>query len=193
MKKYNCVFSLSFKMTFILCISHRYIFTIASKLDIEQLQRRSPRGSCSSSPSNFSPTGHIITGDVNIVQIENDLGYLILKGPKFGDPSSVKWHHTVMYLMDCMEEYSIPWTKSEGEKLDTLSEWIKSIFKLLKSHIHHLSGKMPTIYLLFLRNQKWYMNYVDCVKTVCCFQQIKQVIALSSFVNISIMNVFKIN
>jgi hypothetical protein len=28
----------------------------------------------------------------------------------------------------------------------TLSEWIKSIRKLLKSHIHHLLGKMRTNY-----------------------------------------------
>jgi hypothetical protein len=31
-------------------------------------------------------------------------------------------------------------------ELDTLSEWIKSIQKLLKFRIHHLSGKMHTIY-----------------------------------------------
>jgi hypothetical protein len=48
--------------------------------------------------------------------------------------------------MDSVEEYARRWTKSEGEELDTLSEWIKSIRKLLKSRIHHLSGKMCTIY-----------------------------------------------
>ena len=48
--------------------------------------------------------------------------------------------------MDSVEEYARRWTKSEGEELDTLSEWIKSIRKLLKSRIHLLSGKMRTIY-----------------------------------------------
>ena len=48
--------------------------------------------------------------------------------------------------MDSVEEYARRWTKSEGEEFDTLSEWIKSIRKLLKSRIHHLSGKMRTIY-----------------------------------------------
>jgi hypothetical protein len=48
--------------------------------------------------------------------------------------------------MDSVEEYARRWTKSEGEEIDTLSEWIKSIRKLLKSRIHHLSGKMRTIY-----------------------------------------------
>jgi hypothetical protein len=48
--------------------------------------------------------------------------------------------------MDSVEKYARRWANSEGEELDTLSEWIKSICKLLKSRIHHLSGKMRTIY-----------------------------------------------
>jgi hypothetical protein len=48
--------------------------------------------------------------------------------------------------MDTVEVYARRWAKSEGEELDTLSELIKSIRKLLKSRIHHLLGKMCTIY-----------------------------------------------
>jgi hypothetical protein len=48
--------------------------------------------------------------------------------------------------MDSVKEYTRCWTKSEGEELDTLYEWIKNIRKLLKSRIHYLSGKMHTIY-----------------------------------------------
>jgi hypothetical protein len=54
--------------------------------------------------------------------------------------------------MDSVEEYARRWTKSEGEELDTLSEWIKNIRKLLKSRIHHLSGKMRTIYPSVFKN-----------------------------------------
>jgi hypothetical protein len=48
--------------------------------------------------------------------------------------------------MDSVEEYARCWTKSLEEELDALSEWIKSIRKLSKSCIHHLSGKVCTIY-----------------------------------------------
>ena len=51
-----------------------------------------------------------------------------------------------MTIMNSVEEYARRWTKSEGEELETLSEWIKSIRSLLKSCIHHLTGKMRTIY-----------------------------------------------
>ena len=54
--------------------------------------------------------------------------------------------------MDSVEEYARRWAKSEGEELDTLSEWIKNILKLLKSRIHHLSGKMWTIYPSIFKN-----------------------------------------
>ena len=51
-----------------------------------------------------------------------------------------------MNIMNSMEEYARRWTKSEREELDTLSEWIKTIRNLLKFLIHHLTGKMCTIY-----------------------------------------------
>ena len=144
-----------FKMKSTPCISYRYNSTIASKLfnykqtlqclDIEQLQRNPPKCTCSSSSFNYGPAGHIITGDINIVQSE-DLKSLILKGPKFREPRSFKWRQNFMTIMNSVEEYARRWTKSEGEELDTLSEWIKSIRSLLKSRIHHLTGKMRTIY-----------------------------------------------
>jgi hypothetical protein len=89
-----------FKMNSTTCISYRYTSIIASKLfnykqtlqclDIEQIRQNLPKCSCSSSLLNYTPAGHIITGDVNIVQNE-DLRSLILKGPKFREPRSFKW------------------------------------------------------------------------------------------------------
>jgi hypothetical protein len=52
---------------------------------------------------------------------------MILKDPKFREPLSIKWRENFMSIMDSVEEYARHWTKSEGEELDTLSEWIKSI------------------------------------------------------------------
>jgi hypothetical protein len=54
--------------------------------------------------------------------------------------------------MYSVEEYARHWTKSEKEELDTLSEWIKNIRKISKSSIHHLSGKMRSIYPSVFKN-----------------------------------------
>jgi hypothetical protein len=97
------------------CISYKYIPTIASKLfnyeqilqclDIEHLLLNPPRCSCSSSPFNYQPAGHVITGDVSIVRNE-ELMSLSLKDPKFRGLRSFKM------------------AKSKKE-LDSLSEWVK--------------------------------------------------------------------
>jgi hypothetical protein len=81
-----------FKSKFTPCISYKYTPTVASKLfnykptlqciDIEHHLQNPLTCSCSSSPSNYQPAGHVITGDVNIVRNE-ELKSLILKGPKF--------------------------------------------------------------------------------------------------------------
>jgi hypothetical protein len=117
-----------YKMKSTPCISYRYTSTIASKLfnykqtlqclDIKQLRQNPQKCSCSSSPFNYSPAGHIITGDVNIVQNE-DLRSLILKDPKFREPRSFKWRQNFVSIMDSVEEYARRWAKSEGEELDT--------------------------------------------------------------------------
>jgi hypothetical protein len=73
-----------------------------------------------------------------------------LKGPKFRENGDKNFTS----IMDSVAEYARRWIISEEEELDTLTERNKSIRKLLKPHIHYLSGKMRTILLSF-RNQKW--------------------------------------
>jgi hypothetical protein len=151
-----------FKMKSTICISYRYTSTIASKffnykqtlqcLGIEQLRQNPTKCLCSFPPFNYSSAGHIITRDVIIVQNE-DLKSIILK-----EPRSSKWRQNFVFIMDSVEEYGIyarRWTKSKGEELDNLSEWIRSIQKLLKSRIHNLWVKCALFILLPLRNQKW--------------------------------------
>jgi hypothetical protein len=73
-----------------------------------------------------------------------------------------------MSIMDSVEEYARRWTKSEGKELDTLSEWIKNIGKLLRSRINHLSGKICTLYLSLFKKPDVVMSCVDCMITLYC-------------------------
>ena len=135
------------------CISYNYTSTIASKLfnykqtlqclDIDNIILNPPTCSCSS--FNYSPAGHVITGDVNIVENE-DLRSLISKGPKFREPRSFNWRQNFISIMNSVEDYARRWVKYEKEELDTLSEWIKSIRRILKSRIRHIRRKVRTIY-----------------------------------------------
>lgn len=87
----------------------------------------------------LSPTGHVITGDVNLVN-NDDLKSLIMKGPKFREPRSFTWRRNFIHIMNAVEDYAKRWAKSEKEELDTLSEWVKSIRCILKYRIKRLRG-----------------------------------------------------
>jgi hypothetical protein len=92
--------------------------------------------------------------------------------------------------VDSLEEYARRWTKSEGEELDTLSEWIKSIRKILKSHIHHLSGKMRTIYPCVFKESGVVNELHRLHDNFLLVPADKTSKKLSSFVKITIMNAY---
>jgi hypothetical protein len=83
-----------------------------------------------------------------------------------------------------VEECARRWIKSEGEELDTLSEWLKRSGKL-KTPIHHLMGKMCTAVFkkpeIANELRRLHDNFVLVPADKA---------TLSSFVKISIMNVF---
>jgi hypothetical protein len=110
--------------------------------DIDHLLQNLPTCSCSSSPFNYQPDGHVITCNVNIVRNE-EVKSLILKGPKFREPRSLKWQQNFISIMDSVEDYARRWAKSE---LDSSSESVKCIRGILKSRMKHVPSKMRTIY-----------------------------------------------
>jgi hypothetical protein len=112
------------------CISYTCTPTIACKLfnykqtlqslNIHHLTLNPPTCSCSSPSFNYSPAGHIITGDVDIVENEV-LKSLIRKGPKFREPRSLIWRQNFVSIVNAVEDYAKRWAKRENEELDTLS------------------------------------------------------------------------
>jgi hypothetical protein len=114
-------------------------------LDIEHLTLDPFTCSCSSSPFNYSPAGHIITGDVDTVENE-DLKSLIRKSPKFREPRSFNWRQNFVSIMNAIEDYANRWDKRENEELNTLSEWVESIRGILKSRIRNIRTKVCTTY-----------------------------------------------
>ena len=97
-------------------ISYSYTRPIASKIFNykQSLQYwrftyhdvHNPSCSCSSSQFLYSPAGHIVTGDLKIIQ-NKQLRDLISKGPKYREPHSFSW------IMDSVEEYARKWAKQE--------------------------------------------------------------------------------
>ena len=112
-------------------------------LSIDDFKSKPPDCSCSSSPFNYSPIGHVITGDINIVN-NAKLRNILAKGPKFREPQPINWKYNFKILMDAVEDYARQWAKREKEEVESLSEWIQSIRSLILSRINHLRGAMST-------------------------------------------------
>ena len=143
------------------CISYSYTRSVASKIfnykaSLQQLnftscsQNLSPC-SCSTSEFLYAPCGHVVTGDLNIVR-NRKLRDLLRKGPKFREPVSFTWPQNFSIIMDACEEYATRWAKKEDVELDTLSEWIKSISRVLKRRIRRLKHSVSTKHSSILGN-----------------------------------------
>ena len=126
-----------FKDTSVPIISYTYTTPIAPKifnhkhvlqnLTSDDLKAKPPDCSCNSSPYKYSPSGHVITGDLNIVD-NLSLRSIFAKGPKYREPQSINWKYNFKPLMDAVEDYARKWIKREHDtELDSLSEWIKAI------------------------------------------------------------------
>ena len=112
-------------------------------LSIDDFKSKPRDCSCSSSPFNYSPIGHVITGDISIVD-NTKLRDILTKGPKFREPQPINWNYNFKLFMDAVKDYARQWAKREKEQLESLSEWIQSIRSLILSRINSLRGVMST-------------------------------------------------
>ena len=83
-------------------------------------------------PHSYNPTGHAITGDLQIIN-NCSLRDVFAKRPKYHEPKSINWKHNFKILS--VEDYARQWAKREKEDLDTLSEWMKSVRLLIQIRI----------------------------------------------------------
>ena len=134
-------------------ISYTYSTPVASKifnykevlqsLDLDDFKAHPPSCTCSSSPYLYSPAGHVVTGDLNIVENEQ-LKNILAKGPKYREPKSFSWKYNFKLIMDSVEDYARRWASQEEEETNSLSEWVKSFRSLLKRRISKLQHKMSS-------------------------------------------------
>ena len=90
----------------------------------------------------YNPSGHVITGDLNIIQHES-LRKVISHGPKFTEHQHINWKHNFKIIMDAVEDYAKRWIKREVDQdpeLESLSDWVRTIRSLVQGRIHKLKN-----------------------------------------------------
>jgi hypothetical protein len=103
---------LYFKDQSVTIISYAYTRPIASKsfnyrqvlrdLNIDDFKSKLPGCTCASSPFIYNLTGHVITGDLKIIN-NTSLRDVFAKGPKYREPKSLNGKHNIKIIMDSVE------------------------------------------------------------------------------------------
>ena len=68
-------------------------------LNIDDFKYKPPDSTCASSPFIYNPTGHVITGDLTIIN-NTSLRDVFAKVHKYREPKSINWKHNIKILMD---------------------------------------------------------------------------------------------
>ena len=141
-----------FKNQYVPIVSNSYTNSIGRKIfnykealqdiNIEEYIKNPLTCDCSHSPFQYNPSGHVITGDLNIIQHES-LRKVISHGPKFREPQHINWKHNFKIIMDAVEDYARRWIKREVDQdpeLESLSDWVRTIRSLVQGRIHKLKN-----------------------------------------------------
>ena len=104
-----------FKNQSVPIVSYSYTNSIGRKIfnykealqdiNIEEYLKNPLTCDFSHSPFQYNPSGHVITGDLHIIQHES-LRKVISHGPKFREPQHINWKHNFKIIMDAVEDYA---------------------------------------------------------------------------------------
>ena len=130
-----------------------YLYPIATKifnykhvlksLSIDDYKSKPSDCTCERNTFKYNLTGHVINGDLNIVD-NISLRNVFVNGPKFREPQSINWKFNFKILMDSVEDYAGHWARRKGEELDILSEWVRAVRSLIQVRIHKFKRSMNT-------------------------------------------------
>jgi hypothetical protein len=72
---------------------------------LNDFKSKPPDCTCASPPFIYDPTGHVIAGDLNIIN-NTSLREVFAKGPKYREPKSINWKHNFKILMYSVDDYA---------------------------------------------------------------------------------------
>lgn len=100
--------------------------------------------SCTDSPFNYSPIGHVITGDLNIISDEN-LRKIIRKGPKYRLPVDINFDECRTNIAESLKEFALNWCKREHTESHALNSWLKQIIQVVDNRISFYSQNVSLL------------------------------------------------
>ena len=107
----------TYNVHYILHVHVHYTRTIAGKIfnnrrAVEELDMNNGTAGmecrCNSSPYKYEPCGHVVTGDLNIIE-DIKLRNLIRKGPSCREQNNIDWKVNVKNCKEAVSRYTKKW------------------------------------------------------------------------------------
>ena len=95
---------------------------------------------CTTSPFTDPSHGHIVTGDIRIVQ-NNKLRKLLYNGPKYRYPVSINFSNYKTETKNSLKKFSSDWCNKKGAPVKCFTQWISIVMEKVNKKIKELKNK----------------------------------------------------
>ena len=92
---------------------------------------------CSTSPYNYAPLGHIVTGNLKIIK-NRKLRQLLLKGPSYREQNNINWEVNVKLCKEAVKKYKERWARKENVDTRVLTDWEHTVNSLIDKRVELL-------------------------------------------------------
>ena len=96
---------------------------------------------CHESPFRYDPIGHVVTGNLRIVE-NRKLRKLLSKGPYYREQTNIKWETNLNILKKAVREFEVKWVKNEKVDARILDEWEIKVLDSIHTKITKISKKL---------------------------------------------------
>ena len=96
---------------------------------------------CTTSPFTDPNHGHIVSGDIRIVQ-NNKLRKLLCKGPKYKEPVSINLSNCKTEIKNSLTKFSSDWCNKKGVPVKCFTHWISIVMEKVNNKIKKLKSKI---------------------------------------------------
>ena len=94
--------------------------------------------SCENSRFKHKDLGHVLTGDLSIVE-DNTLRKILSKGPKYREPKPLNFTKAKDHIIAGLDKCIGKWCGKKGLPIDVLAEWKHTVLEKVDSRIQSLS------------------------------------------------------
>ena len=122
--------------------SRNIIFNYTSITSDVSIEENTPTTwDCDISKFRYGPCGHIVTGDLNIVEDREVINFL-RKGPKYRPSSKIDWNECRQVIHDALSSYCKKWCKRENADKKSLDAFLNKCKSIVNIRIAHLKNNL---------------------------------------------------